>query len=255
MNRRLDLLSNLASARPKPVPSGGTPLRAETAAKLLYRALKADIVSMRRKPGEAIVEREIASRYGVSRTPVREAILRLADEALIDIFPQSGTFVSKIPLGALPEAILIRKSLEQVTAGHAAQTAGPKQVVELHDLIERQRRMQRAGDRERFHQADEAFHAKIAELAGHPGIWALIQQVKVQVDRFRRLTLPVPGRMARVLREHAAIVKAIEAGDPARAANAMAAHLDGLSASIADVRDLNPEYFVEEVRPVPGDAP
>src|SRR5262249_52748911 len=80
MNRRLDLLPNLASARPKPVPSGGSPLRAETAAKLLYRELKADIVSMRRKPGEAIVEREIASRYGVSRTPVREAILRLADE-------------------------------------------------------------------------------------------------------------------------------------------------------------------------------
>ena len=77
----------------------------------------------------------------------------------------------------------------------------------------------------------------------------LIQQVKIQVDRYRRLTLPVPGRMARVLQEHTAIVKAIEARDPARAAAAMAAHLDGLSASIADVRDLNPEYFVEELRP------
>src|SRR5262249_60436522 len=124
MSGRRDLLSSSASARSRPVPSGGAPLRAETAAKLLYRELKADIVSMRRKPGEAIVEREIASRYGVSRTPVREAILRLADEALVDIFPQSGTFGSKIPLGAYPEANLIRKTPGQRTAGHAARTRG-----------------------------------------------------------------------------------------------------------------------------------
>jgi DNA-binding GntR family transcriptional regulator len=210
---------------------------------------------MRRKPGEPIIEREIASSYGVSRTPVREAILRLADEALVDIFPQSGTFVAKIPLAALPEAILVRKALEQLTARLAAQSANRQQVTELRDLVERQRRMQRAGNRDRFHEADEAFHAMIAESAGHPGIWTLIQQVKIQVDRYRRLTLPVPGRMARVLQEHTAIVKAIEARDPAGAAAAMAAHLDGLSASIADVRNLNPEYFVEDLRPpAPGGA-
>src|SRR5262249_32808570 len=106
----------------QPVRAGGgvRPGRADTAAKLLYRGLKAEIVSMRRKPGESIVEREIAARFGVSRTPVREAILRLADEALVDIFPQSGTFVAKIPLAALPEAILVRSALEQLTARLAA---------------------------------------------------------------------------------------------------------------------------------------
>src|SRR6266536_3108382 len=204
---------SLARLPPRPVqPAGaGRPGRAETAAKVLYRELKAEIVSMRRKPGAPIIEREIASSYGVSRTPVREAVLRLADEALVDIFPQSGTFVARIPLALLPEAILVR-------------------------------------------EADEAFHAMIAESAGHPGIWMLIQQVKIQVDRYRRLTLPVPGRMARVLQEHTAIVKAIEARDPESAAAAMAAHLDGLSASIADVRDLNPEYFVEDLRPPAPDG-
>jgi GntR family transcriptional regulator, rspAB operon transcriptional repressor len=222
--------------------------RGETAAKMLYRALKADIVSMRRKPGEPIVEREIATDYGVSRTPVREAILRLADEGLVDIFPQSGTFVAKIPLATLPEAILVRKALEQLTARLAAQSASPEQVAELHALIDRQRRLARLGDRDRFHEADEAFHAVIADAAGHPGIWALIQQVKLQVDRYRRLTLPVSGRMARVVDEHAAIAAAIKSKARARAAAAMAAHLDGLSASIADVRDLNPQYF-EDVAP------
>jgi len=140
----------------------------------------------------------------------------------------------------------------QTAARLAAEAASAEQLSELYGLIERQRRMQRAGNRDCFHEADEAFHAAIAESAGHPGIWTLIQQVKIQVDRYRRLTLPVPGRMARVLQEHMAIVKAIEARDPARAAAAMAAHLDGLSASIADVRDLNPEYFVEDLRPALG---
>ncbi len=247
---------SLARLPPRPVqPAGaGRPGRAETAAKVLYRELKAEIVSMRRKPGAPIIEREIASSYGVSRTPVREAVLRLADEALVDIFPQSGTFVARIPLALLPEAILVRKALEQLTARLAAQSASREQVTELHALVERQRRMQRAGNGDRFHEADEAFHAMIAESAGHPGIWMLIQQVKIQVDRYRRLTLPVPGRMARVLQEHTAIVKAIEARDPESAAAAMAAHLDGLSASIADVRDLNPEYFVEDLRPPAPDG-
>ncbi len=195
---------SLARSVPRPVhPTGAVrPGRGETAAKMLYRRLKAEIVSMQRKPGESIIEREIASSYGVSRTPVREAILRLADEALVDIFPQSGTFVARIPLASLPEAILVRKALEQLTARLAAEAASAEQVSELYGLIERQRRMQRAGNRDRFHEADEAFHAAIAESAGHPGIWTLIQQVKIQVDRYRRLTLPVPGRMARVLQEH-----------------------------------------------------
>ena len=144
---------------------------------------------------------------------------------------------------------IFRNNGLRAVSATAAEAPTREQVHELQELLETQRRTQRAGDRDRFHDADEAFHAKIAEIAGHPGIWTLVQQVKVQVDRYRRLTLPVPGRMARVLQEHAAVVKAIEARDPARAASAMTKHLDGLSASIADVRDLNPQYFIEDLGP------
>jgi GntR family transcriptional regulator, rspAB operon transcriptional repressor len=227
-----------------PLRPGARP-RAGNTAHLIYRALRDDIVSMRRKPGEPIVEREIALVRGVSRTPVREALLRLADENLVEIFPQSGTFVARIPIGALPEAILMRTSLEQTTARLAAERADAQQVARLRELLDRQRRVQSRGDRDRFHEADEAFHAAIAETAGHPGIWRFIEQVKMQVDRYRRLTLPVPGRMRRVLAEHAAIVAAIEKHDAPAAAASMAAHLENLRASITDVRDLNPGYFVD----------
>ena len=235
---------NESAARQGPRP------RAGNTAHLVHRELRDDIVSMRRKPGEPIVEREIALAHCVSRTPVREALLRLAGEELVDIFPQSGTFVARIPVAALPEAILMRTALEQTTARLAAERADAGDLARLRELIDRQRRVEARGDGNRFHDADEAFHAAIAEAAGHPGIWRFIEQVKIQVDRYRRLTLPVPGRMRRVLKEHVAIVAAIEAHDAPGAAAAMAAHLEALRASIGDVRDLNPDYFIDCALPV-----
>ena len=224
--------------------------RGTSASSMIYADLRAQLLSLERRPGEAISEAEIALSYGVSRTPVREAILKLSDEGLLEIFPQSGIIVSRIPVAALPEAIIIRKALEETTARLAAERATSSQILGLRATVERQREAETAKDSEAFHQADEAFHGTIAEIAGHPGIWKLIQQVKVHVDRYRRLTLPQEGRMIRALGEHAAILAMIEAGDSAGAATAMAAHLDGLLTDIPDIRRLNPDYFAE-ARPAP----
>ena len=92
-------------------PVAGTPV-GETAAQLVHRRLRDDIVSMRRRPGDVIFEKEIAIEARVSRTPVREALLRLADERLIEIVPKSGTMVSRIPAEILPEIIVARAALD-----------------------------------------------------------------------------------------------------------------------------------------------
>ena len=214
----------------------------------IYADLRADLVSLERLPGEPISEAELARSYGFSRTPAREAVRKLADEGLIEIFPQSGTFAARIPLAALPETIVIRKALEETSARLAAERGPRSHIIALLAQLERQREASRAGDRNAFHEADEAFHGAIAEAAGYRGIWTLVEQVKVHVDRYRRLTLPQEGRMARAIREHAAIAAAIESGDGARAAQAMGAHLDGLLADIPNIRRLNPDYFVDEAR-------
>jgi GntR family transcriptional regulator, rspAB operon transcriptional repressor len=205
--------------------------RTATAAARIYAALRAELVSL---------QAEIARSYGVSRTPVREAILRLADEGLVEIFPQSGIFVSHIPLAALPEAIIVRRSLEETTTRMATERASTSQILGLHAILERQREADKAGEREAFHQADEAFHAAIAEIAGHPGIWKLILQVKV---------LPQRGRMTEVIAEHEAVMAAIEARDPASAGAAMARHLERLLADISATQHNNPEFFDAQSQP------
>jgi len=220
--------------------------RGATAASRIHAELRAELVSLKRRPGDVISEAEIALAYGVSRTPVREAMLKLSDEGLVEIFPQSGIFVARIPLSALPEAIIVRKALEATTARFAAGLATVSQILSLHAILQRQREADAAGDRDAFHQADELFHATIADVAGYPGIWTLIQQVKIHVDRFRQLTLPQKGRMTQVIAEHEVILAAIEAHDPTSAGIAMEKHLERLLGDISATQTVNPEYFDQQ---------
>ncbi|WP_142850224.1 GntR family transcriptional regulator [Telmatospirillum sp. J64-1] len=232
-----------AGRRQRVKPVARPAQRGTSIAAVIYRDLRHEIVSLSRKPGEAISEKQIAETYGVSRTPVREAMLKLADESLIEIFPQSGTFVSRIPLAALPESITIRRVLEEASVKYAAERASRSQIVQLQAIIERQREAEATEDYEAFHQADEAFHAALAEAAGLPGLWGVAQQVKVQVDRYRRLTLPVLGRIKVVIAEHEAILEAVASHDPERAVQALNVHLDDLQGTIEEARDKHPLYF------------
>ena len=213
----------------------------------VYPLLKRMILSLELKPNEALSEKELALRFGISRTPVREALLRLADEKLIEIVPKSGTMVARIPAEILPEIIIARAALEAVAVRAAAEVARGSDVAGLKAIIERQREALAVGDADGFHAADELMHRAIAEAGRLPGLWAMIVQIKVQLDRYRRLTLPQPHRMERALAEHETIVEAIAAHDANTAVAAMERHLDGLQVSLAPIRDLNPDYFSGDI--------
>lgn len=217
--------------------------RRVTSAGLIYATLLSEIVSLQMPPGAPLQEKMLVERFGVSRTPVREAVLRLAEMGLVDIFPQSGTFVSRIPVNAIPEAVLVRQALEGITVAGAARSDAADRARRLDAVIARQRLMEQFGDVGGFHEADEAFHAEIAAIAGHPGIWKLLSQVKVQIDRARRLTLPALDRMGQVIAEHLVIRDAIVAGDAAAAALAMEGHLDAVLPDVAELRLRHPAYF------------
>src|SRR5690606_7058226 len=172
-----------------------------TAATVVYRELHAAIVSMQLKPGTPLNEKALAERFGTSRTPVREALIRLVEDGLVNIYPQSGTFVAPIPISLIPEAVVIRKALEGATVEKAAQCATDEDVALLDEILARQRFLAERQDMNGFHEADEAFHEAIAKIASYSGIWDYLKPVKVQIDRARRMTLPVLGRMDHVIGE------------------------------------------------------
>ena len=222
-------------------------IRAPRAAKnseIVYHDLRSDIISMTLVPGTPILEREITERYGISRTPVREAVLRLAEERLVDVLPKSGTFVSRIPLSQLREGIVARRALEEVIVRAATARATPSQILSLRAIIQKQQELADKGDEPAFHRADEEFHASIATVAHYPGIWEVIQQMRVQIERYRRLTLLQAGRMQLIVREHAAVIDAMENCDADKAVACMNVHLDKLQLDIAVFRDLWPDYFI-----------
>jgi len=210
---------------------------------IVYRDLRDAIINVTLTPGTPLVEKDITEKYGISRTPVREAILRLAEERLVDVVPKSGTFVARIPVAELREAIVARKALEEVCVREATARASKSQLMALHAVIQRERELAETGDEQAFHEADNAFHAGIASAGGYPGIWNMIEKIRVQVERYRRLTLPQEGRMEMVVAEHAAVLDAIEQGDADAAVAAMNNHLNKLQIDIRTFQDLWPDYF------------
>jgi len=214
----------------------------------IHHKLRQDIVSLALVPGLPISEQDLALAEGVSRTPVREAILHLAKERLVEVVPKSGTFVARIPLSALPEAIVARRALEGVTVRAAARHATADQMADMYSHLDHQTKVCEAGDKAAFHRADEAFHAAIARIGRYPGLWDLVQQVKVHVDRYRQLTLPIKGRMEMVIEEHRALLEAMEAGDTDLAGARMEDHLGKLQLEISVIRDMWPDYFVHDIQ-------
>jgi DNA-binding GntR family transcriptional regulator len=219
-------------------------LRTGKNSEVVYRDLRNDIIAMRLPPGTPIIEKELTERYGISRTPVREAVLRLAEDRLVDVVPKSGTFVARIPLSVVREAIVARRALEQVTVRAASKRATESQLMEIRAIIQRQQETADAGNDEAFHRADEDFHAAVAAAGRHPGLWEIIQQIRIQVERYRRLTLPQQGRMHLIVKEHTAVLDAIARGEADQAVERMNDHLNKLRLDIAVFRDLWPNYFI-----------
>ncbi|CAM5763584.1 GntR family transcriptional regulator [Labrys miyagiensis] len=240
-NHALEILA----ARGKAAQSGlRSSMRRVTTATAIYDDLREAIVSMRLVPGTPLQERALTQRFGVSKTPMREALIRLAEDGLVDIFPQSGTFVSHVRVAEIPESTVIRQSLEQTAVRRTAEIADAADMARLDAILARQRMLADLGDTNAFHEADEAFHEAIALIAGYPNIPRLLRQVKVQIDRARRLTLPVAGRMHQVIGEHHLIRDAIARHDVEAACAALKAHLGVMQLDIGRLRLEFPDYFV-----------
>ncbi|WP_341212958.1 GntR family transcriptional regulator [uncultured Limimaricola sp.] len=188
----------------------------------LIAHLRARIVTGELAPGTRLSEQDIATDYGLSRQPVREAFIRLAGEKLVEVRPQRGTFVCKIDAGEVEVSRFVREAVEADIVRLAATTANASFIEELERQIVVQE--QTARDGTGFMEHDELFHRTLAEAAGCAGAWSHLQPIKMHMDRVRYLTA-AKFPLDRLVSQHRAIVAAIASQDPDAAEAAMRAHL------------------------------
>ena len=201
---------------------------------------------MKLKPNSKISEKDLLGHFGVSRTPLREAVLRLADEGLVNVFPQAGTFVAPIPVRLLQESILIRKALETVIAETATRLAQKADIQAIDANLGALEARLHSGDLSEFHRIDSEFHRLIGRISGLGTVLATIEQVRAQIDRYRLLTLPQAGRLTRVIAEHRAVRDAIAAGDAAAAGAAMALHIGQMLDEVEVLQNLDWDFFYDD---------
>jgi DNA-binding GntR family transcriptional regulator len=198
----------------------------------VYRFLRRRIRDLELLPGSRLLKKEIALACGVSRAPVSEAIARLASEGLIDVFPQSGSFVSPIRSEDVRESLLIRTGLE--TEAIRRVTQAPTQ--ELLDQIEANLVLQEAAVRDndmaRLDDLDEAFHAAFFIAVRSPRAQRLFEATRAVLDRPRFHALPEDGRPYETLAEHRRIFDAICTRDVSLAGAAMRFHLTRVARAI-----------------------
>ena len=208
-----------------------------------YVALRAAIISGEMEPGRQLSENELAARLGVSRTPIREALVRLRDERLVEIVPQLGTFVTRISTIAVADAQFVREALECAAVREAAKKVRDQDLAGLEMIIRGQEAAREANDYDRFYVLDDDLHRALCDLSGHEIAWSLSQRAKGHLNRIRRLSLPEPGYLMEIISEHRAVVAAVAEHDPDAAEAALRHHLRMVLSTVPAIRAQNPDYF------------
>ena len=222
------------------------PLRRNTISSQIHAALRRDIIVGRLAPRTMLSEQEFAVRFGISRTPVREAMIKLAEEGLVEIFPQYGSFVAPIKLLDVFDSQFAREALECASVEKAIARLDKSGDGRLKAVIDRQRSSLRPQRRDGFFRADEDMHILIFEIAGHANAWRFVEGAKAQMDRVRHIAITLPRKQASILAEHEAVIDRMLARDKRGAVEAMRVHLRGIFRTIETLRDENSEYFAEE---------
>jgi DNA-binding GntR family transcriptional regulator len=218
--------------------------RGRQASSQVYDLLRGAIIDLSLPPGCALSRSELATRFGVSSTPLRDALMRLEEDGLVEVFPQHATFVSRIDLHRVHQAHFLRLAIELEVVGTVARAPDAATVAHLRGLLARQGAMQQLGDTDGFSAADHAFHLALFEAANVPELWTLVRAQSGHLDRLRRLHLPTPGKVDSIMIEHTAILEAIAAGDGKAAQDSMRRHLAGTVSNVEEIRKAFPHYML-----------
>ncbi len=212
----------------------------------IYRILRRDIVHCLIAPGTPLSEKDVSVRFDVSRQPVREAFIKLAENGLIQIRPQRGSYVNKISMQQVRNGCFVRQAIECAVARRAAMMINDSQSYQLEQNLHQQRI---AIDRKQlndFFQLDDEFHQKLAQIADCQLAWDTIENIKATMDRVRYMSLDHVSPPEKLLSQHLDIFAALEKKDVEGVDQAMTRHLQEIGETVQLIRQENREWFTEE---------
>lgn len=219
--------------------TSGAPGKIGSNRERVYAELRRRIVTLELQPGASLSENELAAQLSVSRTPVRESLILLADEGLVHIFPKLGSFVARIDPERVADAQFVREAIELASMADAVRLADGAAIAALRELIAAQAA---TTEIDTFFELDEQFHRALLAAGGHGSAWRTVVGAKAHLDRARRLGMS-ESSIQSLTCEHAAVVDALESGDGDQATAALRAHLRKVFTDIEKIRDRAPELF------------
>ncbi|KKI93695.1 GntR family transcriptional regulator [Bacillus sp. SA1-12] len=209
----------------------------------VYQTIKGRIINLELKPGTKISEKEIAEKLEVSRTPVREAFLKLSQEELLGIYPQSGTVVSKIDLDHVEEARFTRENIERAIVRLACEVFDDNKLFRLETNVAMQELCLGKGTYHQLFELDEEFHKILFEECNKLRTWKMIRNMNSHFDRLRVLRLAANTDWNVVVSQHKEIYQAIMEKDPKKAERLMVQHLKLVNFEKDEIEVRYPDYF------------
>lgn len=220
---------------------------AETARDYARRVLKANIISMELAPGAMVSENELAAQMGLSRTPVREALMDLAKCRVVDVLPQRGSRIALIDYALVDEARFARAVLEVAILDQVCERATAADIAQLRQNIRLQMMSQEPGMEESFDmmELDDAFHEMLFRIARKENTFVMLGSMTIHFDRVRSLALNVV-KDSKIIADHQEICEAIAARDTERAKAVMTEHLTRVKVDEEAIRKAYPQYIREK---------
>jgi GntR family transcriptional regulator, rspAB operon transcriptional repressor len=209
----------------------------------VYHLLREQILELQLEPGASLSEKEISEKFQVSRTPVREAFLKLSQEGLLEVYPQKGTFVSLIDLGLVEEARFMREQLEKAVVKLACECFPEDKLISLEMNLKMQEICEKQKDYQKLFELDEDFHRTIFQGCNKERIWLAMQPMNTHLNRIRILRLTSNYNWNDILSQHTEIFNAIKDQSPERGVKIMQDHLTLVVIDKEELKKVNPKYF------------
>lgn len=214
-----------------------------SAGNTVYNRLKQQILSLELPPGTALSEKETSAVFQMSRTPIRESFVRLAQEGLVLVLPQRGTQVSLIDPELVEEGRFMREQLEKAVIRLACEHFPEEMLTALEMNLAMQQVIMEKLDNHRMFELDEAFHRILFEGCRKLGTWNVIQQMNAHLNRSRMLWLTADQHWNPLYDQHKEMVEAIRKRHPDRAESVMKKHLKMSISNMAILKEKYPNYI------------